>query len=89
MADPVEHWKQEKIEQLAPGESWNAEKPFAVHRYKEGWYFYWKFVGRSAVPCLDLGRFFDEDHIWEMRKFMAGDWTKGILIWGPKPEELV
>lgn len=89
MSERVELWRQEKIEQLAPGESWNAENSFTVHRYKDGWHFYWKFLGRSSFPCLDLGRFFDEDHIWEMRNFMSGLWDKGVRLEGPKPEELI
>ena len=88
MPERVELWRQEKIENLAPGESWNAETSFAVHRYKDGWHFYWKWLARTYGPCSDLGRFFDEDHIWEMRNFMSGMWDRGEKITGPKPEEI-
>jgi hypothetical protein len=89
MAERIELWRQEKIEQLTPGESWTAENDFNIHRYRDGWHFYWKLVGRAALPCEDLGRFFDEDHIWEMRNFMSGLWDRGVKIEGPKPEELL
>ena len=89
MAEPIETWRQAKIENLRPGDSWGAETSFTVHRYKDGWYFYWNYVNRSKAPCLDIARFFDEESIMDMRRFMDGDWTKGKLVWGPKPEELI
>ncbi len=90
MADPVELWKQQKIEALAPGESWIEEWSFTVHRYKDGWHFYWKQLTRGSGWCSDLGRFFDEDHIWDMRNFMSGKWEKrGIPIIPPKRDDLL
>lgn len=89
MAERIELWKQEKIEQLAPGESWLDEWSFVIFRYKDGWYFFWKNLTRGSGWCLDLGRYFDEDHIWEMRNFMSGLWDRGVLITPPSPAELV
>jgi len=89
MAEPVELWRQSKIESLAPGESWGAEEGFTVHRYKDGWHFYWKNLTRSAAGCRDLGRFFDEDHIWEMRNFMSGAWDRGTPIIPPPTTDLL
>jgi hypothetical protein len=89
MAEPLELWRQEKIERLALGETWNAEPSFTVFRFMDGWHFYWKYMSRVALSGLDLGRFFDEDHIWEMRNFMSGQWEKGVHILPPKPEELI
>jgi hypothetical protein len=89
MNEPIELWKQSKIEGLSPGESFLDEFSFNVYRYKDGWHFYWKNLSRSAGWCSDLGRFFDEDRIWEMRNFMSGKWDRGILIVPPTREELV
>jgi len=89
MPERVELWRQEKIERLDLGEKWDAEYSFLVVRYRDGWHFYWKYLSRVALNGQDLGRFFDEDHIWEMRNFMSGEWDKGVPINGPKPEELI
>jgi len=89
MGEPIEAWRQEKIEQLAPGDKWDAEYSFSVFRFKDGWHFYWKYLSRVAISGQDLGRFFDEDHIWEMRNFMAGKWEKGVPIQPPTIEEIV
>jgi len=89
MAEPVELWRQKKIEQLAPGESWLAEFSFSIFRFRDGWHFYWKYLSRVTISGQDLGRFFDEDHIWEMRNFMSGKWEKGVLILPPPPEDLI
>lgn len=80
MSEKIEFWIQEKIEQLPIGESWDSEFSFKIFRYKDGWHFFWKNLSRSSGHCSDLGRFFDEDHIWEMRNFMAGLWDRGELI---------
>lgn len=84
MAEPIELWQQTQIEQLSVGESWHGEW-YSVHRYKDGWHFMWNTLSRGAGICRDLGRFFDEDHIWEMRNFMGGKWDRGVLI--PCPPE--
>jgi hypothetical protein len=86
MSDPLELRQQVEIERLAPGDTWDAGRWFVVFRYKDGWHFYWKFL---AFKCQDLGRFFDENHIWEMRNFMSGQWGKGVIILPPNPEELI
>jgi hypothetical protein len=89
MPERVELWRQEKIENLDYGQSWPDEYSFVVIRYRDGWHFMWKYLSRTPVSTKDLGRFFDEDHIWEMRNFMSGQWEKGVPIHGPKPEELI
>lgn len=87
MAEPLELWRQTRIEQLSPGESWHCES-FSVHRYKDGWHFMWNFLSRAhGQISSDLGRFFDEDHIWDMRNFMSGKWTCGVAIKCPPKED--
>jgi len=87
MGEPLEDWKQAQIEQLPTGQSWNGDN-YLVHRYKDGWHFMWVFLTRGRVGvCSDLGRFFDEDHIWDMRNFMAGKWDRGVRIACPNVYE--
>lgn len=81
MADPLEDWKMQTIEALPTGDCWRGQD-YLVCRYRDGWYFFW----HNSVHNKDVGRFFDEDHIWEMRNFMQGKWNRGTVIGVQKSE---
>lgn len=79
MAEPLTTWEQESIEALESGKAFRTVC-FDVFRYRDGWTVMWNNLHRNAGISKDLGRFFDEDHIWELRNFMAGKWDRGVRI---------
>jgi len=81
MADPLDNWKQQTIEGLPTGEVWRGPD-FFISRYRDGWYVFWN----NSVSNRDVGRFFDEDHLWELRNFMNGKWSGGVVIGVQSPE---
>lgn len=80
--EKLEDWKQQAVEELKPGEAWRGSLNYSVFRYKDGWTVLWA----NSVSCRDIGRHFDEDHLWTLRLFLLGDWSKGTVI-GPQTNE--
>jgi hypothetical protein len=75
----------ESCQALRPGQSaysMVAEIPFDMHRYRDGWYVFWKSPRQGQVGRVLKTRM-------QLSAFLMGHWRVGTILVSPLQEGLV
>jgi len=74
----------ESCQNLRPGQSaysMLAEIPFDLHRYRDGWYVYWKYPRQGQIGRVLKTRM-------QLNAFLMGHWRVGAALVSPLREGL-